>query len=73
MSDAVAAAREEGLSRIEVSANVHARAFYEAVGFVTAGTVDTLFGPTPRMHLDLGEADGSTTVETADRGANQER
>jgi GNAT superfamily N-acetyltransferase len=73
MSDAVAAAREEGLSRIEVSANVHATAFYDTAGFVTAGTVDTPFGPTPRMHLDLSEVDSPTVAESGERGVNEQR
>jgi ribosomal protein S18 acetylase RimI-like enzyme len=55
LSDAVAAAKQQHASRIEVSANVHAMAFYEAVGFVTIGSVETRFGPTPRMHLEIGE------------------
>ncbi|HEU4840648.1 MAG TPA: GNAT family N-acetyltransferase [Ilumatobacteraceae bacterium] len=67
VSDAVAAARGEGRSRIDVSANVHAGAFYEAVGFVSVGTVDTLFGPTPRMRLDLGEVDGPALADSAAR------
>jgi GNAT superfamily N-acetyltransferase len=66
MSDAVAAARAEGRSRIEVSANIHARAFYDAAGFVTDGRVDTPFGPTPRMHLDLSEGDSPSVAEPAE-------
>ena len=50
--DAVALARERGLERIEVTANDHALAFYEDVGFVLDGTVETAFGRGSRMHLD---------------------
>jgi GNAT superfamily N-acetyltransferase len=64
VSDAVAVAQGEGRSRIDVSANVHAMAFYEAVGFVAMGTVDTLFGPTPRMRL---EVDGPPVADSAAR------
>ena len=38
---------------IEVSANEHARAFYEGAGFEQVGMVDTLDQPVPRMHLVL--------------------
>ena len=44
-------ARRTGVRRIEVSANEHARAFYEGVGFEQVGMVDTLDQPVPRMHL----------------------
>jgi hypothetical protein len=39
------------VTRVEVSANDHALAFYEAVGFVQIGMVDTVLRPVPRMHL----------------------
>jgi ribosomal protein S18 acetylase RimI-like enzyme len=54
VSDTAATARARNLSRIEVTANDHALAFYEAVGFVRDGTVSTPFGSAPRMHLDVG-------------------
>jgi ribosomal protein S18 acetylase RimI-like enzyme len=73
VSDAVTAAREEGRSRIEASANVHATAFYDAAGFVTTGTLDTPFGLTPRMHLDLSEVDSPTVAESGERGVNEQR
>ena len=50
--DAVAVARAQGLERIEVTANGHALDFYESVGFVLDGTVETAFGRGSRMHLD---------------------
>jgi ribosomal protein S18 acetylase RimI-like enzyme len=54
IADAAARARAEGLARIEVTANEHARAFYETVGFVLDGVAETLLAPGLRMHLDLG-------------------
>jgi GNAT superfamily N-acetyltransferase len=57
--DAAATARAQGVSRIEVTANPHALAFYEHAGFVADGTAGTRFGPAPRMRLD---AVGTTAV-----------
>jgi GNAT superfamily N-acetyltransferase len=57
MRDAAAIARAAGVSRIEVTANPHALAFYERAGFVNAGTTETRFGPAARMRL---ATDGST-------------
>jgi hypothetical protein len=37
-----------------VTANHHALAFYEKVGFVADGEVETRFGAGLRMHLDVG-------------------
>lgn len=53
VGDLVDAARDRGIARIDVTANEHALAFYESVGFVVDGSVDTRFGVAPRMHLDL--------------------
>jgi GNAT superfamily N-acetyltransferase len=47
------AARRAGLTRIDLTANFHALAFYESVGFVRDGDEQTRFGPAARMHLDL--------------------
>jgi GNAT superfamily N-acetyltransferase len=47
--DAVGVARAQGLERVEVTANGHALGFYESVGFVLDGTVETEFGPGLRM------------------------
>lgn len=44
-------ARTAGVARVEVTANGHASAFYDAAGFLEVGTVDLLFGPAPRKHL----------------------
>ena len=38
--------------RIEVTANAHALAFYESVGFVRDGVAETTGGRAHRMHLD---------------------
>lgn len=38
---------------IEVSANHHAKAFYESAGFVITGVVDSEGGPGFRMELDV--------------------
>jgi N-acetylglutamate synthase-like GNAT family acetyltransferase len=40
-----------GVARVEVTANPHARAFYEAVGFIAGERVDTEYGPGVRMVL----------------------
>jgi GNAT superfamily N-acetyltransferase len=40
------------VDRIDVTANLHAQAFYEAAGFVRDGAADTPGGPAHRMHLD---------------------
>jgi ribosomal protein S18 acetylase RimI-like enzyme len=52
--DASELARAAGAARIEVTANPHAQAFYESVGFVTVGVVPTRFAPADRMHLNVG-------------------
>jgi len=49
----LAVAREHGFERIEVTANTHALAFYESVGFVVEGETTTRFGTAPRMHLPV--------------------
>jgi len=53
MRDAKAVARSRGITRIEVTANPHARAFYESVGFVAVGVVQTRFAPADRMQLQI--------------------
>ena len=54
VEDAKRIARERGATRIEVVANPQALAFYEAVGFTSAGESQTRFGPAPRMSLAVG-------------------
>jgi GNAT superfamily N-acetyltransferase len=51
--DAMAIARRENVARIDVEANPHAWSFYENVGFVHDGRVETPFGQGARMHLDI--------------------
>ena len=53
MLDVVAAARERGIERNEVTANLHALGFYEKAGFVVDGQADTRFGPAARMYRDV--------------------
>jgi GNAT superfamily N-acetyltransferase len=56
IADAVDVARSHGASRVEVTGNDHALAFYKAVGFVAVGTVTTPSGlHAHRMHLDVNE------------------
>jgi ribosomal protein S18 acetylase RimI-like enzyme len=43
-----------GIRRLEVTGNTHARAFYESAGFVIDGTAATELDYGLRMHLDLG-------------------
>ena len=47
--DVVETARRRGASRLEVTANPHALAFYEFAAFVFDRDVQTRFGPAPRM------------------------
>lgn len=49
--DAAAIAAMRGVGVITVTANPHARDFYDALGFVVDGEVHTLFGLGQRMHL----------------------
>jgi GNAT superfamily N-acetyltransferase len=51
--DAAELARLTGHARIELTANHHALAFYQHVGFVIDGEAQTRFGPALQMHLDL--------------------
>jgi GNAT superfamily N-acetyltransferase len=53
VEDAVSTARDQGMVRLEVTANPRALGFYEKVGFVTVGEVRTQFGPGIRMHQTL--------------------
>ena len=48
--DAVAIAREKAFDGLEVTANPHARAFYERTGFIAGPVVETDFYPGQRMH-----------------------
>jgi ribosomal protein S18 acetylase RimI-like enzyme len=53
VSDLAEAAKRRGIARIDVAANGHAMAFYEAAGFIADGTVETTFGSATHMHLDM--------------------
>ena len=55
VEDAVAIARDQGMVRLEVTANPRALGFYEKVGFVIVGEVRTQFGPGIRMHRSLSD------------------
>jgi GNAT superfamily N-acetyltransferase len=50
----IAGARARGVRRIEVTANVHAMAFYEALQFRRIGTAETELRAAPRLALDIG-------------------
>jgi ribosomal protein S18 acetylase RimI-like enzyme len=49
----VAIAARADVQRVEVTANPHALAFYENVGFIHDGELETRFGAGMRMHLDV--------------------
>ncbi len=51
--DVARIAGDRGVARIVVTANFHARAFYENAGFRPDGETATTFGPAIRMHLDV--------------------
>jgi ribosomal protein S18 acetylase RimI-like enzyme len=53
IADAVERMRAAGVTRIDVTANEHAAAFYDAVGFLTTGAAETEFGPAPRLMLGI--------------------
>jgi len=53
--DVVASATSRGFERLEVTANHHALAFYEEMGFVFECEVETRFGVAPRMSLSVKE------------------
>jgi GNAT superfamily N-acetyltransferase len=51
--DLIAIARDAGVSCAEVTANQHALAFYQSIGFVVDHEVATTLGSGLRMHLDI--------------------
>ena len=51
VQDAAAIAAERGFEGLAVTANPHAYSFYDALGFVADGAIQTAFGPGQRMHL----------------------
>lgn len=52
--DAAESATKVRITRIDVTANEHALPFYESVGFLVDALVETPFGISPHMHLDIG-------------------
>ena len=53
VSDVVATADASGARSVEVTANEHARGFYDKLGFVFDREVRTRFRTAPRLRLDL--------------------
>ncbi len=53
VEDVVETAGRQGVHHLLVTANPHATAFYEAVGFVPDGVAQTRFGPAARMRIDV--------------------
>ena len=53
VQDAATFAAERGFEAIAVTANPHAFFFYDALGFVADGEMQTTFGPGQRMHLAI--------------------
>jgi predicted N-acetyltransferase YhbS len=51
VQDAAVIAAERGFEGIAVTANPHVVFFYDALGFVADGEIQTPFGPGQRMHL----------------------
>lgn len=45
--------RARGVEYLEVTANPHAREFYNAAGFIDCGVAETDFGAAPRMRLAI--------------------
>jgi GNAT superfamily N-acetyltransferase len=57
IADAVEQSRLRGATRIEVTANPHADAFYRQVGFRATVSVDTALGTGTRMELPIPTRD----------------
>jgi GNAT superfamily N-acetyltransferase len=53
VDDALDRARAAGAGSLTVTANPNARPFYERVGFVATGEIETSFGPGQRMRIAL--------------------
>jgi GNAT superfamily N-acetyltransferase len=53
IADVVEVGRRVGATRVEVTGNPNALAFYERVGFEGDEQVSTFFGPGTRMHLTV--------------------
>jgi GNAT superfamily N-acetyltransferase len=50
VDDAIGRLRATGVTRLEVTANLNALGFYERVGFIAVGPVETQFSPALRMY-----------------------
>ena len=57
--DVVALAGQDHVDLAEVTANPNAPSFYEKVGFVHDGNVDTRFGLGARMHVHIAADPGT--------------
>jgi GNAT superfamily N-acetyltransferase len=53
------------VQRIDLTANPHALAFYESVGFIEDGMAETSGGPAVRMHRDCGDLWNDRNVPSA--------
>ena len=53
MGEVAARVRSAGGSRVDVTANPDALAFYRSVGFRAVGEAETRFGPAPRMSVEI--------------------
>ena len=62
--DSFAVAKGEGISRIEVTANPRAIGFYERLGFLGTGVVQTRFAPGLRMQVTLPAKSASRDIST---------
>ncbi len=65
VDDLTAAAKRDGITCIEVTANPYAVAFYRSVGFVYMHDTDTKLGPAPRMRLLLPDVGAAGAVQHA--------
>jgi GNAT superfamily N-acetyltransferase len=81
VEDVLATASQNGVRRIEVTANPHANAFYRHVGFVQGHETETRLGGAPRMYRTLhddearrgrgGALDGSHPVASRASGTDE--
>jgi N-acetylglutamate synthase-like GNAT family acetyltransferase len=70
VEDLLATASRLGVSRIEVTANPHADAFYRHVGFVRGRDTETRLGGAPRMYLTpRGDESDESSAGIGDCGA----
>jgi N-acetylglutamate synthase-like GNAT family acetyltransferase len=67
--DLTVTAREQGLARLEVTADRQAAGFYERVGFFSTDEVQTRFGPALRMRLNLASPRKSSAEDLPDQAS----